>query len=568
MQSELELLLIEAEQLSGCGSWSLSSDGGTMLWSPQLRRLLVTDPAQPANVDTLLDRVPANERDEVAHLLRQAQPSGRPLELEHHLQHSDGRQTLVSHRITTVFDDQGKPLRRVGSLRKLTRHTSLDQLANTDSITGLPNRLASIRHLQQRVRETPYNQQIALLCLDLDHFQGINDSFGMEVGNQLLHWTAQQLRQMLQPDDWLARLESDSFLIVRSAGIHSLADALKLAHALEHNLRQVVPLLDPPLPIHVSACVGVSVAPDHGSEAGNLVHWANTALMEAKRQGSGTVKAYSTAMSAEIREKLDLEQRLSRAIDRQELHLHYQPQWNQRHQLVGAEALLRWHTHRGEEVSPARFIPLAEQSGLIHSIGQWVLAQAIEQMSLWINSGCELPQLAINISAQQLDPDCEPLDQLLLDLCQRWQVPPERLELELTETALLRNPKQASATLNRLASAGVTLAIDDFGTGFSSLATLQRLPLHRLKIDRCFVKDLPANTADRCIVKATILMAHELGLNCLAEGVETEEQRQQLIALGCDTFQGYLLGRPMNADAFRTIIECPRSGTDRSAQPA
>jgi diguanylate cyclase (GGDEF)-like protein len=567
VESDLEQQLIEAEQLNSCGSWTLFHDRGTMIWSPQLRQLLVADPGQPASIDHLLDRVPANERELVAHQLRRAARSG-PWELEHHLQYSDGRQALVLHRATTVFDERGKALRSVGSLQKLCRQASLDQLANTDSITGLPNRLASIRHLKQCIREATYNQQIALLCLDLDHFQGINDSFGMEVGNELLRWTAQQLRHMLAPNDWLARLESDSFLIVRSKGINTLADALQLAHDLEHNLRQVVPLLDPPLPVHVSACVGVSIAPDHGSEAGSLLHWANTALMEAKRQGNATVKAYSTAMSTEIREKLDLEQRLSRAIERQELQLHYQPQWDQRQRLVGAEALLRWRTHRGEEIPPGRFIPLAEQSGLIHCIGRWVLERAIEQMSCWIKENCALPQLAINISAQQLDPDCEPLDQLLIELCRRWQVPPERLELELTETALLRSPKRASETLNRLAEAGVTLAIDDFGTGFSSLATLQRLPLHRLKIDRCFVKDLPDKAADRCIVKATILMAHELGLNCLAEGVETQEQMQQLIALGCDTFQGYLLGRPVPADVFQNAIACARPGTDKTALPA
>ena len=567
MESDLELQLIEAERLHGCGSWTLFHSDGAMIWSPQLRRLLLADPTQQASFDSLLERVPASERAQVEHGLRPSD-SNSPRELEHHLQYSDGRQILVLHAVQTLVDAKGQALRSVGCLQKINRLTSLEQLANTDSLTGLPNRQASIRHLQQRIRETPYNQQIALLCLDLDHFQGINDSFGMEVGNQLLRWTAQQLRQMLAPDDWIAHLESDSFLIVRSTGIRSLADALQLAHDLEHNLRQVVPLLDPPLPVHVSACIGVSVAPDHGNEASNLLHWASTALTEAKRQGTGTVKVYSTAMSAEIREKLDLEQRLSRAIDRQELQLHFQPQWDQQRGLVGAEALLRWRTHRGEEIPPGRFIPLAEQSGLIHSIGRWVLEQAIEQMSIWIECGCVLPQLAINISAQQLDPDCEPLDQLLLDLCQRWQVPPERLELELTETALLRSPKQASATLNRLAEAGVTLAIDDFGTGFSSLATLQRLPLHRLKIDRCFVKDLPDKAADRCIVKATILMAHELGLSCLAEGVETQEQMQQLIALGCDTFQGYLLGRPVPAEVFQAVIECPRTGTDKSAQPA
>ena len=551
-------LLAEAERMQRCGSWRIDHSGGEVLWSPEIYRLLNLDPNQPASFELLLEQVHPEDRNLVAASVRQSWLSGRPFRLEHRLQLANGQIVQVLHRGETICDDSGKALFTISTLQCLSQQRNLqqelEQATHTDAITGLPNRLASIGYLEQRIRELPYNRQIAILCLDLDNFQGINDSFGVEIGNQLLHWTGEHLRHQLQASDWLARLDSDTFLVVRSDNLGNISQAVDLAQQLQESLRQVAPRLDTPLPIQLSACVGVSIAPDHGSDASSLLQWANTALTEAKRQGKGGRKVYSTAISQKIRETLDLEQRLARAIDRQELQLHYQPQWDRQRRLIGAEALLRWHTHRGETIPPNRFIPLAEQSGLISSIGHWVMEQAIAQLSQWQQQGLKLGRLAINVSGHQLDPEQEPLDQQLLSLCDHWQVEPSQLEVEVTETALISNPQVAAATLKQLAAVGVSLAIDDFGTGFSSLASLQRLPLQRLKIDRCFVSDLASNPSDRSIVKATILMAHELGLSCLAEGVETEEQRQQLLDLGCDSFQGYLLGKPMPAAQLQELM--------------
>jgi len=559
--SETFALFAEAERLQQCGSWRLDHSSGAVIWSPQTYRILGIDPHLPASVELLLERVHPEDRNLVAASVRQSWLSRLPFRLEHRLQLENERIALVLHRGETICDGEGKALRSIGILQTLTHQRTLqlelEQATRTDAITGLPNRLASIGYLEQRIRELPYNRQIAILCLDLDNFQSINDSFGVEVGNQLLHWSGEHLRQQLQPSDWLARLDSDTFLVVRSENVGSLAEALQLAQQLEHSLHQVVPRLEAPLPVQLSACVGVSIAPDHGSDASSLLQWATTALTEAKRQGKGSIRAYSTALSQRIRETLDLEQRLARAIERQELQLHYQPQWDRQQRLIGAEALLRWHTQRGEEIPPGRFIPLAEQSGLIRALGRWVLEQGIAQLSHWQREGLALGRLAINVSGHQLDPEEDPLDQQLLSLCEQWQVAPTQLEVELTETALISNPQAAAHTLNKLAAAGVSLAIDDFGTGFSSLASLQRLPLQRLKIDRCFVQDLPSNRSDRSIVKATILMAHELGLSCLAEGVETDSQRDHLLELGCDSFQGFLLGRPMPAEQLKELIAAP-----------
>ena len=555
---ELIELLNEAERLQQCGSWRIDHRSGAVLWSAQMHRLLESDPNQSVSVERLLDAVHPDDRNLVAASVRQSWLSGRPFQLEHRLLLPDGRINLVLHRGSTSCDERGEALYTVGTLQNLNHQRNLqlelEHATQTDAITGLPNRLASIRYLEQRIRELPYNRQVAILCLDLDNFQGINDSFGVDLGNQLLHWCGEHLRLRLQPSDWLARLDSDTFLVVRSENIGNIADALELGRQLQAWLHQVVPRLDTPMPVQLSACVGVSIAPDHGSDASSLLQWATTALTEAKRQGKGGLRAYSTAISQAIRESLDLEQRLARAIEREELQLHYQPQWDRERRLVGAEALLRWHTQRGETILPNRFIPLAEKSGLIRSIGRWVIEQALAQLHRWQHSGHHLPLLAINVSGQQLDPEEDPLDQLLLGLCEQWEIPATQLEVEVTETALISNPTAAARTLTALAEAGVRLAIDDFGTGYSSLASLQRLPLQRLKIDRCFVTDLASNASDRSIVKATILMAHELGLNCLAEGVETDRQLEQLLSLGCDSFQGFLLGKPMAALELEKLI--------------
>ena len=558
-QLELEhTLLCEAEHLLECGSWCMEHHNNAVIWSPELRRMLALAADHPASLQGLLKLIPDQSRDLVATSLRQSWLTRGRFRMEHPLQTGNGQELQVLHHGETIHDEQGHPLRTIGVLQTITQHVKqrllVERSTTTDNLTGLPNQQASVRLLEQRLREMSYNQQLAVISLDLDDFQILNECFGIDVGNALLRWTAEHLRQQLQNSDWLARLESDRFLVVRSEGISNQSDALALARQLQASIKTTAPYLEPPLAIQLSACIGVSVAPDHGNEARNLLHGADTALCRAKREGKNRLQIYSAALSKDIRTNLDVEQGLANAMDRQQLELHYQPQFNSSGQLCGAEALLRWHKTKGETVPPDQFIPIAEQSGLIHAIGRWVLEEALEQFSHWRALGLRLPQLGINVSAKQLDPEREPLDDILMELCRRSDVPPECLELELTETALLSNPEDSGRTLKRLAQQGVRVAIDDFGTGFSSLATLQRLPLHRLKIDRCFVQALPNNPADRSIVKATILMAHELGLTCLAEGVEHSEQHQQLLDLGCDSFQGYLMGKPMPAEMFQQCL--------------
>jgi diguanylate cyclase (GGDEF)-like protein/PAS domain S-box-containing protein len=556
----LNLLLSEAEQLSAIGSWEINHSSGEVTWSPETFRLLGSEAGlEIPSMQGFLNKVHSKDRDLVAAGLRQSWLSGQPFQLQHRVVHVTGEERLLLHRGRTHCDTSGQPLRTIATLQDITerrsREEQLEAAALTDSITGLPNKRASLKHLESLLLQAPYNQQIALVCLDLDNFQSINDSFGVEVGNQVLRWTAEQLTLLLQPGDWLARLASDEFLIIRAEGVGCLAGAIQLAQALQTGLGQAVPLLNPPRPIQVTACAGVSMAPDHSSTAVDLLQCANTALMEAKHQGKRRLQTYSTAMSQRIREQLDLENQLARAIEHEELQLYFQPQYNRSNALIGAEALLRWRTPRGTEIQPSRFIPLAEQSGLIHPIGQWVLEHSLEQLRAWRQQGLALPRLAINVSGLQFDATQEPLSQVVAGLLERLEIPSEQVELELTESTLITNPERAIQQLEDLAAQGISLAIDDFGTGFSSLALLQRLPLHLLKIDRCFVERLGNLPADYSIVKATILMAHELGLQCLAEGVETEQQLVVLKELGCDAFQGYLFQRPLSTEAMTVLLQ-------------
>ena len=424
----------------------------------------------------------------------------------------------------------------------------LRDLAYRDELTGLPNRAASLEQLKQRLNQPGPIGALVVLNLDFDRFQAVNDSFGLAVGNQVLVTAATLLRQWLQPDDWLARLESDEFVIIRSLPSADPAIALRFGRELQQALAAGLAAQDD-LPIQPSASIGLALCPSHGREALALLQAANTALMECKRQGhKAGVGLYSQALSMAIQQRLELEVLLEKAIERQQLRLEYQPQVDRQGQLIGAEALLRWTLADGTSISPELFIPLAEQTGLIHAIGAWVIEAGCGQLARWQAQGLKLPRLALNLSPVQFENRETDLDAWLMAVLSRHGVSPVQLELEVTETALLRYPKQASGLLYQLGAAGFRIAIDDFGTGYSSLVNLHTLPVHKLKIDKSFVQRITDSKTDRAIIDSTLVIARRLGLESMAEGVETAAQWQILQELGCDSFQGYLFARPMPPD--------------------
>jgi diguanylate cyclase (GGDEF)-like protein/PAS domain S-box-containing protein len=419
-------------------------------------------------------------------------------------------------------------------------------LAYRDGLTGLPNRAASLEHLQQRLAEVGPAGALVVVNLDFDRFQAVNDSFGLVVGNRVLTTAAAVLRQWLRPDDWLARLESDEFLVIRSLPAADGAAARRFGQELQQALAAGLAAQDD-LPIQPSTSAGLAFAPEHCREPVALLQAANTALMEAKRHSQNTVWLYQKELSAAIQQLLDLELKLKQAIERQQLQLVFQPEVNRNGQLIGAEALLRWTLADGTTVCPEVFIPLAEQTGLIHSIGEWVMETACAQLASWQRQGLRLPRMAINLSPVQFENRETELDAWLMGVLSRHGIAPFQLELEVTETALLRDPKRASHLLVQLGAAGFRIAIDDFGTGYSSLVNLHTLPVHKLKIDKSFVQRITDNGSERAIIDSTLVIARKLSLETMAEGVETDAQWQILKQLGCDSFQGHLFGRAMSA---------------------
>jgi diguanylate cyclase (GGDEF)-like protein len=546
-------LLLNAEYHLKVGCW-LQKHGrdGSMLWSPQLCQLLRSEEGSGQTMDQLLDVVAIEDRERVRTELEQSQLSGQAAQIEHRLRLKDGDECFVDHRCFTTYDNKGRPLYSIGTVQQYPEFQSTEgeryESIQTDKLTHLPNRAATEIYISGLISRDSKNTTITVTCLDIDHFQEINDTFGIQSGNRLIVWLARHLRDQIAPKDWLARLDSASFVIIQTDVVKSTQDAIQHGKRLQKSLRTTSRSLERLPSIHLSACIGISTWPGITTANDDPIQAARTALAAAQRRGPGKVQVYSQSLNATIREAIDLEQKLSTAIEKNELKLHYQLQFDHRGSLMGAEALLRWD-RQGEAFIPCtRFIPVAEQSGLIEDIGSWTLRTAVQQFAEWERNNINIPKLSINVSAEQLNPDADPLDELITEICHQECLSPSRIELELTETALLKNPQDAARLLQRLKKLGVCLWVDDFGTGFSNLKTLQRLPLKGFKIDKSFVTDMEQDPSDYSIVRATIQLAHGLGLKSLAEGVESIQQLQQLKRLGCDGFQGFLLAKPMNAE--------------------
>jgi diguanylate cyclase (GGDEF)-like protein len=425
-------------------------------------------------------------------------------------------------------------------------------LAYNDSLTGLPNRALLTETLTQRIEQARrHDSRLAVLFLDLDRFKYVNDTLGHEIGDRLLEGVAQRLRQCVRAGDCVARLGGDEFTVVLS-DLGDVGAAAQVAQKIASALAAPFPVSGHE--IFVSASIGISVFPQDGADVSTLLRHADTAMYRAKRTSSG-YRYYESGMDASISGYLQLESSLRRALERGELRVYYQPEAEAASGLLfGAEALLRWeHPTRGL-VSPAEFIPLAEETGLIVPIGEWVLRTVCEQARAWVEEGREL-SVSVNLSGLQLqDPNFITRVEAILT---STGIDPRHLILEITESVWMEHAGETVSTLHRLKKLGIRLAIDDFGTGYSSLSYIKRLPVDILKIDRSFIRDIATDPADGAIVRGIMALAHALDLEVVAEGVETEEQRDILAAMGCDYLQGYLLARPMPPEAFAEHLLLP-----------
>lgn len=417
-------------------------------------------------------------------------------------------------------------------------------LSSYDALTGLANREHLQSTLRQRLaRSTGGGDGLALLFINLDRFKTINDSLGHLVGDEVLRVVAHRLKAAVRSDDLVARLGGDEFVVLL-VDVGSEEVAARLAAKLLAALAEPVHVSDQDL--HLTASAGLALSPDHGASPAQLMRHADAALHAAKAGGHGAVVSFRSELHDVSTQRFVLESKLRLAMQRDEFSLRFQPQFAPEGDLVGFEALLRWTTAGGEAIPPDRFIPLAEQTGLINNIGDWVAREACRHWRTWAEAGRRDLRVAINLSANELHDAALP-DRLAAHM-HTYGLPAGALELELTESVAMKDPVRCIEQMNRLRVAGARWAVDDFGTGYSSLAYLKTLPIERIKLDRVFVKDLERSSNDRAICRAAIEMAHALGLELVAEGVETDAQRQFLACQGCDVLQGYYLGRPETPD--------------------
>jgi diguanylate cyclase (GGDEF)-like protein/PAS domain S-box-containing protein len=494
--------------------------------------------------------LPRNYADLVSKLDRELIAAGAPIYDEHAFEMpSQGVRVGTSTRLP-IFNETGELKYLLTVIDDITERKRAEQkiahMAHHDLLTGLPNRVQFAHELERALKRAERGERVALFYLDLDHFKHVNDTLGHPLGDELLRQAAHRLRAVVRETDVVARLGGDEFAVLQTS-LAQASDAAALAARIDMAMR--APFQLDGHEILIGTSIGISVAPDDATRHDQLVKYADLALYGAKESGRGAFYFYGPELDARITARQNLERDLRSAIVNDQLELHYQPVVHlQSHAVVSCEALLRWrHPERGM-VSPAEFIPVAEASGLITSIGEWVLQRACADAANWP------PHLtvAVNLSIVQLRKS-NLLDIILCVLLESG-LPPERLKLEITESVLIENEQSILPMIRQLKNLGVTLALDDFGTGYSSLSYLAKFPFDTIKIDRSFIRDIAHDENSAAIVQAVATMAQKLGMTTVAEGIETNDQRQKVRELGCTEMQGYLFSPPRPVEELSALI--------------
>ncbi|HEY6966159.1 MAG TPA: EAL domain-containing protein [Burkholderiales bacterium] len=468
---------------------------------------------------------------------------------------ADGRVTYVSHTGRPIFDDTGNFRGYRGVARDITARVraeeDLARMAHYDALTGLPNRALLQGRLKRAMARADRGQtMLAVLFLDLDQFKEINDSLGHAMGDAVLKEASLRLESCLRSTDTVARIGGDEFTILLE-DVRNVEEISRVADKLLRSLSGPADIAGHEL--HLSTSIGVTVYPLDDHDADTLLRNADLAMYHAKQEGRNNVQFFSPDMSERTEKRVDLLGRLRGAISRGELELYYQPQVDVRSgNVIGVEALLRWNDRDRGVIEPLQFVPLAEETGLILPIGEWVLREACKQAKIWLDAGMGPITMAVNLSARQFRQ--KNLVQMVSATLEDTGLPAAHLELEITESTMMHRAEEAAAVLRALHETGVQLSLDDFGTGYSSLAYLHRFQVHTLKVDQSFVRDIKSDRDDAAIVSTVITLAKQLKLKALAEGVETREQLAFLRTRGCDSYQGFLFCRPRPAAEITQLL--------------
>ena len=552
-----QTVLLEATQrAAGVGGWEIDIASGHLYWTAEMYRIHEIAPADYVpTLDTALDFFAPEARTTIRDAFESTLNDGKSWDIELELITANGRRIWTRATGAAQMGTRGRPVKASGSLQDISSRRAAEErirhMAHYDELTGLANRAlftAQLTHALSRAER--WGKRLAVLFIDLDRFKNINDSLGHDVGDEVLREIGRRLVGTMRAADLTARLGGDEFVIL----IEELEHPDRMPELCRKLLRTIEqPIVAANREFLLSASIGIASYPADGLDAQTLLKHADIAMYRAKEQGKNTFEFFSSQPHVPAIDVLSLEARLRRAVmELRQFVLHYQPQVSVVDgRITGVEALVRWSTPEGL-VPPGQFIALAEETGLIGTLGSWVLGSACAQAHGWRKRGLPRLRMAVNLSARQFY-GAHLVDEIR-EVIQVTGIDPQCLELEITESVMMKNIEHVAKQLKSLKDIGVGIAVDDFGTGYSSLAYLKRLPIDSLKIDRSFVRDVPHDHDDAAIARAVIALAHSLRLKVVAEGVETQAQLEFLAALGCDEIQGYLFSHPRVAVDIEDLL--------------
>jgi len=552
-----EARLARAQKIARMGSWEWDLRQGDIFWSDELYRIFGFSPGEPEKIrmDWIFRLINSTDLPAFKRDILYSVKNHHSFNIVYRTRSGNGDELVVNIQGEVETGEDGRARLVSGTVLDITARiraeSEIRQLINYDTLTGLPNR----NLLHDRIREAiaqagREGSLVWVMSLDLDRFKGINDTLGHRFGDKLLQEVARRLAACVRESDTLARLGGDEFVVVLN-GVVSEKDVTTVANKILAFISEPISIDGHELYITVS--IGIVAYPMDGEDGHTLLKHADVAMYKAKEQGSNNFYFFSQDLNIKVVERMTLENSMRKALDRNEFFLLYQPQVDAgTGRIIGVEALLRWNHPDMGLLRPDRFIYLAEQTGFIVALGEWALLNACRQNREWQNQGLPPVRISVNLSGKQFGQ--QRLDETISAILWETGLDPQWLELEITESAIMKNAEQNIAILRKLKEMGIALAIDDFGTGYSSLSYLKHFPITRLKIDRSFVRDITANPDDAAIAEIIIAMAQTLKLGVIAEGVETRAQMNFLSFHNCSEMQGYLFSPPLSADQFAGLL--------------